>query len=199
MERLGHLIHLTMTRGRWKPIQVSRSGPHLSHLFFADDLILFVEASIDQIKVMMECLETFCSIFRQKVSLQKSCICFLKGASHNEVSTIAQIGGIPTTSNMGRYLCTPSIHGCVTTGLFQHMLDIIQSKLESWKSKYLSLAGRQTLAQLVIATIPQYTMQSILFPQGVCKQIDKVIRRFIWGGYANSRKIHLLNWKMVIC
>ena len=84
MERLGHLIHLAVTGGRWKPIQVSWTGPHLSHLFFADDLIIFTKASIDQIKVIMECLETLCSMSRQKVSLQKSCICFSKGVSHNE-------------------------------------------------------------------------------------------------------------------
>ena len=134
----------------------------------------------------MECLETFCSMSGQKVSLQKSCICFSKGVSHNEASTIAHIAGVPITCNMGWYLGTPSIHRRVTTELFQHILDKIQSKLESWKSKYLSLARRHTLAQSVLATIPQYTMQSILFPQGVYEQIDKVIRRFIWGGYANS-------------
>ena len=36
----------------WKPIQVGRRGPKLSHLAFANDLILFAEAPIDQVEVI---------------------------------------------------------------------------------------------------------------------------------------------------
>jgi hypothetical protein len=35
----------------WKPVKASRSGPFLSHFFFADDLVLFAEASIEQVQV----------------------------------------------------------------------------------------------------------------------------------------------------
>lgn len=48
MERLGHLIHAAVNDGSWKAVRLSRNGPLISHLFFADDLVLFVEASIDQ-------------------------------------------------------------------------------------------------------------------------------------------------------
>ena len=49
MKRLGHIIH-TVDSGRWKPIRLSHNGPHLSHFLFTNDLIQFVEASIDQIR-----------------------------------------------------------------------------------------------------------------------------------------------------
>ena len=49
LERLGHIIHNYVDNGKWKPIRQSRHGPNLSHLFFADDLILFAEASVEQI------------------------------------------------------------------------------------------------------------------------------------------------------
>lgn len=43
----------------WKPVKASKSGPFLSHLFFADDLVLFAEASIEQVQVISQCLEAF--------------------------------------------------------------------------------------------------------------------------------------------
>ena len=45
-----------MDSGRWKPIKIANTGPRLSHLFFADDLVLFVEASEEQLHVIMDCM-----------------------------------------------------------------------------------------------------------------------------------------------
>lgn len=39
MERLSQAINLHVNKGHWKAIKLGRSGPLLSHLFFADDLI----------------------------------------------------------------------------------------------------------------------------------------------------------------
>ena len=62
MERLGHINGQAVRERRWTPISVSHHGPPLSHLFFADDLLLFAEASENQINAIMGCLEKFCSI-----------------------------------------------------------------------------------------------------------------------------------------
>ncbi|KAE8693055.1 hypothetical protein F3Y22_tig00110819pilonHSYRG00250 [Hibiscus syriacus] len=47
-QRLAHAISIAVENGQWKPIHLCRNGPNLSHLFFADDLVLFAEASIEQ-------------------------------------------------------------------------------------------------------------------------------------------------------
>lgn len=72
MERLCQMINSTVMDKKWKPIKLSRGGPQLSHICFADDLILFAEASVSQVRVIREVLETFCRASGQKVSLPKS-------------------------------------------------------------------------------------------------------------------------------
>ncbi|CAA7042859.1 unnamed protein product [Microthlaspi erraticum] len=52
MERLCHMIERSMEEKKWKPISLSRGGPKLSLMCFADDLILFVEASVAQIRII---------------------------------------------------------------------------------------------------------------------------------------------------
>ena len=53
MERLGHINDQAIRERRCTPISVSHHGPPLSHLFFADDLLLFAEASENQINAIM--------------------------------------------------------------------------------------------------------------------------------------------------
>ena len=51
MERLAHRIEVSVQSKKWRPINLSREGLQLSHLFFADDLVLFAEASMEQVGV----------------------------------------------------------------------------------------------------------------------------------------------------
>lgn len=39
IKRLSYLINEAVMKRQWQPIIPCRGGPHLSHLFFADDLI----------------------------------------------------------------------------------------------------------------------------------------------------------------
>ncbi|XP_010471448.1 PREDICTED: uncharacterized protein LOC104751234 [Camelina sativa] len=59
LERLCHLIEGSIEEKKWKPISLSRGGPKLSHICFADDLILFAEASVSQVRVIHSVLESF--------------------------------------------------------------------------------------------------------------------------------------------
>ncbi|XP_057427344.1 uncharacterized protein LOC130720679 [Lotus japonicus] len=76
MERLGHLIQDACGNDTWKPYVVGRSGPKLSHLMFADDVILLAEASMDQAKLLQQTLTKFCNSSGQRLSLPKSRVLF---------------------------------------------------------------------------------------------------------------------------
>lgn len=51
-----------------------------------------------------------------------------------------------------------------------------------WKANSLSLAGRVTLVQSVLSSIPIYSMQTALLPRGICDEVEKLSMRFIWVG-----------------
>ena len=111
---------------------------------------------------------------------------------------LSSFSGIPLTNDMGRYLGVPSIHGRVTGNMYSSIIERVFSRLEGWKSKYLSLAGRQVMAQSVLSSIPLYSMQTTLLPMGICSKIEQIIRNFLWGGTNGARKCSLIKWEMVV-
>lgn len=179
------------------PLTISRIGLKVSHLFFADDLMLFAEASLCQLKEMMRCLGDFASISGLGINLDKSKAYFSPNLNANQVKNWGQRCGIPTTRNLGTYLGVKLVHGKVPRDQYNFILDRMKAKLASWKAKSLSLAGRNVLIKSVLSSIPVYNMQSQLLPAHICSSIDKINRDFLWGSTDEQRKSHLLNWNIV--
>lgn len=65
--------------------------------------------------------------------------------------------------------------------------------MNGWKQKTLSFVGQLTLAQLVLQTMPNYTMQTTHIPRHTFNKIDRKIRSFIWGEQMNQGKWFLSN------
>ncbi|CAN1181654.1 Putative ribonuclease H protein At1g65750, partial [Linum perenne] len=103
----------------------------------------------------------------------------------------------PLTQNLGRYLGVPILHERTTVQTYQGIVDRIDQKLTGWKANSLSLAGRVTLAQSVLAAIPAYAMQTAVIPVMTCEVIDRKIRNFVWGSTNEARKTHLVAWENV--
>lgn len=79
MEWLSRIIHVKIDDGSWKPIRLSRNGPALSHLLFADDLLIFCQANIDQAHLLSSMLKHFFDFSGHRISTIKSNIHFSKG------------------------------------------------------------------------------------------------------------------------
>ena len=194
MERLCHQIDLSVAKKEWKPISLSRGGPALSHVCFADDLILFAEASISQIRVIRKVLERCCGASGQKVSLEKSLIFFSANVHWDLANSISTESGIRGTKELGKYLGMPVLQKRINKETFGEVIERVSSKLAGWKRRFLSLAGRITLTKSVLASIPVHTMSTIALPISTLDQLDKIARSFIWGSSEGNRKQHLVSW-----
>nr|KYP56524.1 Putative ribonuclease H protein At1g65750 family [Cajanus cajan] len=197
MERLFHLIEIAVNHQLWKPIRISRGGPKIAHLAFADDLLLFAEASVDQVEIIQTCLDLFCSSSGQKVSQDKTRIHFSKNVSWRVREEISNKFGFLRTDNLGKYLGVPIHHRRVNRVLFKGVVEKVNQRLSSWKAKTLSFAGRVTLTQSVLSALPSYLMQSVYLPRQVCDELDKHYRRFLWDDKENKHRLHAVSWEVI--
>ncbi|KAF7838390.1 ribonuclease H [Senna tora] len=101
------------------------------------------------------------------------------------------------SQDVGRYLGANITSGRQRKGNFKHIIESIQKKLAGWKASCLSLAGRATLVQSALSTIPLYHMQHNKIPKGVVNQIEKIERDFLWGSTPEKRSLHQVSWDQI--
>lgn len=86
----------------------------------------------------------------------------------------------------------PLFHDGVTNSTFHFVVEKVHKKLQSWEARSLSLVGRATLAQSILMVIPSCFMQSVMIQKGLCEEIERMVRHFVWGYSSNSQKIALV-------
>lgn len=145
-----HIISDRVSGGMWKPMRAERNGPLISHLMFADDLILITEANERQMECVLECLNKFSNLSSQKVSMQKTRIIFSRNVSIDKRVSLCSVSGFSPASSLGRYLGSQVVQGRTNRNHYSFILEKIQSKLSGWAHNCLSRAGRITLAQSVL-------------------------------------------------
>ncbi|KAA3472427.1 reverse transcriptase [Gossypium australe] len=197
MERLSHLINQVLLCKQWKPIKLSRNSPPLTHLFFADDLVLFAEASMKQVDIIKETMNKFCEASGQKVSLDKSVMMVSANTREQKAKDLANRLGIKITKDLGKYLGVPTINRRITKNTFREVVTRVHKRLEGWQTQFLSFAGRLTLIKSVTSTIPLYTMQTLPLPASACDELDTVNKRFLWAGDHMKKSIHQVSWSKV--
>ncbi|PNX59423.1 ribonuclease H, partial [Trifolium pratense] len=190
MEKLSIAINDAVQHGAWTPINISDNGPRLSHLFFADDVLLFTKAKNSQLRFINDLFARFSQASGLKINLSKSRAFYSGGIPQAKINKLTSISGIRSTSSLDKYLGFPILKGRAKRSDFHFIIDKMQSRLASWKNRLLNKPGRLALASSVLTSIPTYYMQIAWLPQSICDSIDQTTRTFIWRD-SNNKGIHL--------
>lgn len=146
---------------------------------------------------MEHILADFCGMSGQRVSRAKSLVWFSPNTPLYLRHVICSEFQIPSTSNLGMYLGVPLFHGRVKKSDFHHVLTKATTRLAGWKTKILSRAARLLLIKSTLATLANYTMQTVLLPVATTQLLDRYCRDFFWGSSVLNRKLHTIAWKRI--
>ena len=132
----------------------AQGGLQISHLLFANDTILFCDASREQLLYIRMVLIFFEAIIGLKVNVGKS-----------EIVLVGEVGNLDA---LARILCCKV--GCLPmsylgmplgahfkdASIWNPILEKVEKKLSSWKQLYLSKRGRLTLLNSTLLSLPTY-------------------------------------------
>lgn len=68
-------------------------------------------------------------------------------------------------------------------------------RINSWKNKFLSTAGREVLLKSVVMSLPIYSLSCYKLPKYICRQIEKGMARYWWCGNKDGKAIHWTAWQ----
>jgi len=81
--------------------------------------------------------------------------------------------------------------------IFFELVNRTVKKLQNWKTKYNSKAGRVVLVQANIESMLAYTMQCFQFPKQTNRHIDKISRDFFWKKNNENKGPPMVSWEKV--
>lgn len=193
-EGLGILIRHAYEQNMLRGIRVSRGAPTITHLFFADDSIIFTRASVQEANTIGHILREYEVLSGQKVNLAKCKVSFSRRLDGGVRHSILRELGFVEVKMYGKYLGLPTIFDKSKRISFSAIRDRVWKKLQGWKEKLLTRAGKDVLIKAVVQAIPAYAMSYFKFPTGLCHDISSLIRRFWWGASKGRRGIHWKAW-----
>lgn len=197
MKALGQSITWAVEVKAWKPVRIARNGPMVSHIFFADDLLLFGKTSFSQARTMEYILAQFCGISGQRMNRGKSRIWFSPNTPMYLRNSICSEFRIAPTTNLGTYLGMPLVHGRKRKAHYNFLVEKTTRKLAVWKIKTLSKATKIILLSSSLMCLAGYTMQTIAIPKIVLQQLQRINRRFLCGETDGQRRHHSVCWEQI--
>ncbi|XP_019181991.1 PREDICTED: uncharacterized protein LOC109177145 [Ipomoea nil] len=163
-EWLSLLLQQAQNNGLIHGCRVARGAPPISHLFFADDSLLFFKANQYEAVEIKNCLAKYEALSGQMVNYHKSSIFYSKNTGTRDREMAAQILGVVQAPNLGKYLGLPAFIGRNKKAAFAYIEDKIRQRIGSWNKRLLTQAA-----------------------------IERVMNRY-WWGTGTDRGIHWKAW-----
>eukprot|EP00253_Pinus_taeda_P015021 PITA_15021 len=196
-EGLSRLIPEAKRTGMIKGLEVA-ANLFITHLLFVDDILLFTNGNLDEVKELKAILDLFMKATGMQINIRKS-QCILEGFSRNERAQIA--ASLPFESfsmdDPFKYLGFWLKPNSYKKQDWNWLVAKIEAKIGHWSYKWLSRAGRLTLVNSVLQAMPVFWAALTWVPKGVLHKIKKICSRFLWSGAKEDLVLPWVAWDKI--
>ena len=187
-EGLSAMIKKAMERGKMEGISIYRRGPRISHLFLADDSIMFYKASTEECNALQRILCVYENSSGQQLNRSKTSLFFSPNTSETTKHEIKNRFEAQVIKQHEKYLRLSSLIGQNKKKSFREIKEKLAGKLAGWKEKLLSKVRKEVLIKAVAQAIPTYAISCFKIPDSLCDEITSLIRNFWWGQRKEERR-----------
>ena len=128
---------------------ICRKAPTISHLLFANNSLLFCKASKNEVQVINVVLMGYANASGQCVNMEKSLVFYSSNTSRQMKEWTKEILGVEEVERFEIFLGLSTLIGRAKYKSFSYLKDRVWKKLQGWKGKLLSRAGKKVLIKAV--------------------------------------------------
>ncbi|KAA3485159.1 reverse transcriptase [Gossypium australe] len=153
---------------------IGRERFEINHLLFADDCMLFRDASVTRAFTVRSIMEDVDKQVREQVT---------------------NILGVREATNPEKYLGLPMMVGRRKRWAFANFIDRFRKRIDSWKFRFLSMGGKEVFIKAILQAIPIYVIQCFELPKSLCNTLENIMNKYWWANGKTGKGIHWCSWK----
>ncbi|XP_021996007.1 uncharacterized protein LOC110893197 [Helianthus annuus] len=166
MEALSCLLKKAKEIGVLRGINFTDHGANITHLFYADDALIMGEWSRENLQNTARILRVFYMCSGLRINIHKSNL-FGVGTDDIEVDNMMEVLGCKRGDFPFVYLGIQVGVNMSRISNWNMVIEVIKRRLESWKARTLSIAGRLVLIKAVLENLPIYYLSLYQTPVAV--------------------------------
>lgn len=148
-EGFSALLNHAEQEGRISGLKICQTAPSISH-FFASDSLILIRANREDATQLQRILELYERCSGQMINKVKSAVSFSKNTKDSDRGVVRYTMNVTRETKNEKYLGLP-----VHIGRSE---DMVWKRIQGWKEKFLSWAGKEILIKAVSQAIPTFAM-----------------------------------------
>lgn len=165
----------------------------LTHLCFADDIMVFTDGQKRSVEGILRVFEEFEKLSGLKISVEKSTL-YMAGISLENQNAILENFPFAAGQLPVRYLGLPLLTKKMTVADYMPLMEKVRTKMCNWNGRFLSYAGRLQLIKSVTMSLTNFWLSAFRLPTQCLRGIEKLCAAFLWSGPDLNPKKSKVGW-----
>ncbi|XP_043717788.1 uncharacterized protein LOC122665701 [Telopea speciosissima] len=165
--------------GTIRGVRVRHRGEPVTHLLFTDGCLLFGRVDLQEINALSDCLDLYYNATGQAINFHKSNLTFSPNTHDRIKRWFSRILKVRHGDGLSKYLSLPNQFGVSKKEVFNDIKERTLNRLQGWKGKLLSHAGKEVLLKPAVAPMANFASSHFKLPSSFHEAVKKASARWI--------------------